>query len=154
MTLEREGPACPCGKRGCWEALVSGTSLGRAAQQAAAEDPGGLVARLAGGRPARGEHLTAAAEQGDAAAQAAVSAAGSWLGLGLANLVQALDPDVIVMGGGVSRAGEVLFGPARRAMAASVAGARYREPTPVRPARFGIDAGLIGAALAAEEGRW
>lgn len=151
MVLEPGGPACLCGRRGCWEALVSGTSLGRAAVALAAADPAGAVARAAGGAKPRGEHLSAAARQRDPAARAALAAAGEWLGRGLANLVMALDPDVIVLGGGAAAAGRALLGPARAAMTAAIGGSGYRGATPVVAARFGSRAGLVGAALAAEE---
>jgi glucokinase len=154
MVMDPSGPACVCGRRGCWEALVSGTSLGRAARELAGSQLEGAVARAAaGGRP-RGEHLSEAARAGDPAAGAALAEAGGWLGRGLANLVAVLDPDVIVLGGGVAGAGEMLMGPARKVLAASVAGKGYRSPTPVVAARFGSRAGLVGAALAAEEAQW
>ena len=154
MIMDPAGPLCPCGRRGCWEALVSGTSLGRAARRVAERDPEGAVAQAAAGAMPRGEHLSAAAGAGDAEASAALAEAGEWLGRGLANLVAVLDPDVIVLGGGAAAAGEALLGPARATLAATVAGAGYRAPTPVVAARFGSRAGLVGAALAAKEARW
>ncbi len=154
MAMDPSGPVCACGRRGCWEALVSGTSLGRAAREAVRADPAGAVARAAAGGPPRGEHLSAAAREGDPAARAALAEAGAWLGRGLANLVAVLDPDVIVLGGGAAAAGEALLGPARSALAAAVGAAGYRAATPVVAARFGSRAGLVGAALAAEEARW
>ncbi len=154
MMLDPAGPVCACGRRGCWEALVSGTALGRAAQELAAIEPGGLVARAAAGENPRGEHLSEAAQTGDPAAVARLAGAGEWLGRGLANLVAALDPDVIVLGGAAAGAGELLLGPARSTLAASLPGTGYRFPTPVVTARFGTRAGLVGAALAAQEKRW
>jgi glucokinase len=154
MIVDPSGPACACGRFGCWEALVSGTSLGRAARAIADADPAGAVARAAAGGTPRGEHLSAAAGEGDPRARAALAEAGGWLGRGLANLVVLLDPDVIVVGGGAAAAGEALLGPARATLAAAVGGAGYRAPTPVVAARFGSRAGLVGAALEAEEARW
>ena len=151
MVLDPSGPPCACGHRGCWEALVSGTALGRAAAEMAAADPDGAVARAAAGATPRGEHLSAAAAAGDPAARAELAAGGARLGRGLANLVVALDPDVIVMGGAAAGAGEALLAPARSALAAMVEGGAHRAPTPVVPARFGPRAGLVGAALAAGE---
>jgi len=153
MVVDPAGPRCACGRRGCWEALVSGTALGRAAGELASADRSGLLARLAAGTVPRGEHLVAAAGAGDRAAGEALAAAGAWLGRGLANLVAVLDPDVIVVGGAAAGAGEALLGPARAKMAETVEGGRHRRPTPVRPARFGAGAGLVGAALAAGEVR-
>ncbi len=69
----------------------------------------------------------------------------------MANLIAVLDPDVIVIGGGVSRAGNVVLDPARRSVATAVEGAAYRAPTPIRAAHFGEDATVIGAGMLAEE---
>jgi glucokinase len=149
MALDPSGPLCPCGRRGCWESLVSGTALGRAAAQMATSDPDGAVARAASGVAPRGEHLAAAAAAGDRSAQAALAAAGAWLGAGLANLVAVLDPDVVVVGGAAAEAGEALLGPARAVLGEVVEGGSHRAPTPVLRARFGPQAGLVGAALAA-----
>ena len=154
MVMDPAGPLCACGRHGCWEALVSGTSLGRAARRLAEADAAGAVARAAAGGTPRGEHLSGAAREGDPQAGAVLAGAGEWLGRGLANLVAVLDPDVIVVGGGAAAAGEALLGPARATLAATVPGAGYRAPTPVVAARFGGRAGLVGAALAAEEARW
>jgi glucokinase len=151
LTLDPSGPLCACGRRGCWEALVSGTALGRDAAALAAAHPLGAVARTAAGTGPRGEHLEAAAASGDPAARSRLEAAGIWLGRGLANLVAALDPNVIVVGGAAAGAGEALLGPARAALADWVEGRGYRAPTPVVSARFGPQAGLVGAALAAGE---
>jgi len=151
MTLDPSGPPCACGRRGCWEALVSGTALGRDAADLTAADPLGPVARAAAGAPPRGEHLSAAAASGDPEARGRLEAAGAWLGRGLANLVAAFDPDVIVIGGAAAGARGLLLDPARAELADCVAGRGHRAPTPVLPARFGPRAGLVGAALAAAE---
>lgn len=154
MLMDPSGPVCACGRRGCWEALVSGTALGRAARELAESRPAGAVARAAAGGTPHGEHLIEAARAGDRGARARLAEAGEWLGRGLANLVAVLDPDLIVVGGAAAGPGELLLGPARSALAAAVAGSGYRWPTPVVAARFGARAGLVGAALAAEEQRW
>lgn len=154
MVMDPTGPVCACGRRGCWEALVSGGALGRVARELAEAEPAGAVAREAAGATPRGEHLAAAARAGDPAAVAAVTGAGEWLGRGLANLVMVFDPDVIVLGGAAMGAGEALAGPARSMLEASLAGRDYRSSTPVVAARFGSRAGLVGAALAAEERAW
>jgi len=151
LVLDPSGPRCACGGRGCWETLVSGTSLGRAAAELAGSDPGGRVAREARGQTPRGEHLAAAALAGDPAARAEMTAAGARLGRGLAALVAVLDPDVIVVGGAAAGAGELLLGPARAVLGEQVEGAGHRSPTPVVLAEFGAAAGLVGAALAAGE---
>ncbi|MBN2112689.1 MAG: ROK family protein [Acidimicrobiia bacterium] len=149
MVVDPSGPQCACGHHGCWEALVSGTTLGRAAAELVRRDPQGGVARAAGGAAPRGEHLAAAAAAGDPAALAELAAAGARLGRGLANLVAVLDPDVIVVGGAAAGAGEALLAPARALLAETVEGGRSRPATPVVAARWGTGAGLVGAALAA-----
>jgi glucokinase len=117
----------------------------------AAADPSGAVARSAAGATPRGEHLAAAAAAGDGAAREALASAGAWLGRGLANLVAALDPDVIVVGGAAAGPGEAVLGPARAVLAQVFEGRGHRLPTPVIAARFGPQAGLVGAALMAGE---
>ncbi|MFH1330552.1 MAG: ROK family protein [Actinomycetota bacterium] len=149
MVVDPSGPCCACGGYGCWEALVSGSSLGRVARELAAADSTGAVARAASGAVPRGEDLAAAAAGGDVTARAELAAAGAWLGRGLADLVAVLDPDVIVVGGAAAGAGEVLLAPARAVLAEVVEGAGHRAPTPVVLARFGARAGLVGAALVA-----
>jgi glucokinase len=90
--------------------------------------------------------VTQAAEQGDLLARRAFDSVGDWLGVGLANLVAALDPEVVVVGGGVSAAGDRLLEPARAALARSLVGASHRDLPPVVRARFGPEAGAVGAA--------
>jgi glucokinase len=76
---------------------------------------------------------------------------GSWLGVGLASLVVVLDPEIIVVGGGAARAGDILLEPARRSMMEGLEGSAFRLPTPIVASGLGEDAGLIGAGLAAAE---
>jgi glucokinase len=95
--------------------------------------------------------VTELAHDGDAAAVDAVTAIGRWLGVGVANLVNMLNPDVVVIGGGVIAAGELLLAPARevvleRALSPS------REHARIVPARFGAESGMLGAAELALDG--
>lgn len=149
MTMLPGGALCACGRRGCWETLVSGSRLDQIAAELVSRAPEGEVARLAVGRVATGVELTAAADAGDAAAQAAVAEVGVWLGRGVANLVAVLDPEVIVIGGAAAQAGHWLLDPARESIASHLAGSHYRAAVLVVPARFGPLAGAVGAALAA-----
>jgi len=148
MVVDPDGPPCPCGQRGCWERFASGGGLGRLAQQAAAEGRAGRVLALAGGDPAlvRGEHVTEAAAEGDAEARAVLADLGWWVGLGLANLANAFDPQAFVLGGGLIEAGDVLLDPVRTAFAALLTGGPYRPPIDIVPATLGEHAGAIGAA--------
>jgi glucokinase len=148
MVVDPDGPPCPCGQRGCWERFASGSGLARLAQQAVAEGRAGRMLALAGGDPAlvRGEHVTAAAAEGDAEAQAVLAELGWWVALGLVNLANAFDPQAFVLGGGLIEAGELLLGPVRLAFDRLLAGAAYRPAVAIVPATLGEHAGAIGAA--------
>jgi glucokinase len=96
-----------------------------------------------------GPGITAAAAKGDTVAMGALTDVGEWLGRGLASLVAILDPEVIVVGGGVSESGDLLLDPARRQLAASVTGADRRPLPKVLAAELGNEAGVVGAAMLA-----
>ena len=153
IIVEPDGPVCGCGNRGCWEQVASGLAIARAGGRAVAEEPDSTIARIAGGDPRRatGELVTEAAREGDAAAVAIVTAVARRLGEGIAGLVNALDPDVVVVGGGVGEAGDLLMGPLRESYLTTVEGADVRPDVPILPAELGNDAGAIGAALLAME---
>jgi glucokinase len=152
MVVDLDGPRCQgnCPNRGCLEALVSGSAIGRAGLLAAAADPDGpLGLALAGGRAMTGALVTELAHDGDPAARACLRAAGEALGVGLSNIVNIFNPEVVVIGGGVIAAGELLLEPAREEM-------RARALSPSRdarvvPARFGAESGMLGAAVLAFE---
>jgi glucokinase len=154
IVVDPNGPACPCGKRGCWERYASGAGLARLAREAALAGTLHEAVRLAGGNPelVTGEHVTAAAAGGDTEALHVIDELGWWVGLGLANLVALLDPERIVVGGGLGHAGEMLLEPSRRALAALVEGGAARGTVPVVEAALGEQAGAVGAALAARTG--
>lgn len=153
MVIDPSGPPCPCGRRGCWERFASGSGLGRLARDAAAAGRAPAVVARAGGDPeaVRGEHVTEAALAGDSDALAILRELAWWLALGLANLVDLLDCELIVIGGGLAEAGESLLGPVREAFADLVLAADHRPPVRIVAASFGAEAGAIGAALLASE---
>ncbi len=101
-----DGLACECGGRGCWEQYCSGNALVREARSRLGVEPT-VLTELCGGDPdlLTGPMVTEAAADGDLVARAAFTRIGSWLGVGLANLVAAFDPALVVIGGGVSEAG-------------------------------------------------
>jgi glucokinase len=141
---------CGCGNVGCLEALASGTALGRYGREEAISSPTGLLAALAGG----GEHVTgetvlAAARQADPTALALFQKVGHWLGVGIASLVNLYDFELIVIGGGVADAGELLFAPARASFSKYLFAPDHRQPPEIAAARLGVDAGWIGAAILA-----
>jgi glucokinase len=145
-----DGLPCGCGRRGCLEQYASGTALVRYARQRAEANPAraaGLL-DLAGGsvEAITGPLITRAAQEGDEAACASFAEIGRWLGSGLADQVHLVDPEVIVVGGGVVEAGELLLAPTRAAFVEEMA-ARGRLPVaPVVAARLGNTAGVVGAA--------
>ena len=144
------GLLCGCGKRGCWEQYASGSALVRRTRELAAADPSAarVVLGLAGGDAAqiRGTMITEAARQEDPVARQALAEVGQWLGEGIADLADVLDPDLVVIGGGVSQAGDLLLDSARRTYAEHLTGAEHRPRLRIVAAELGNDAGLIGAA--------
>jgi glucokinase len=154
MVVLADGPRCQgnCPNRGCLEAMASGSALGREAQRIAHERPdSGLGRALAAGREISGPLVTELAHDGDPAAIDALATIGGWLGVGVCNLVNMLNPDVVVIGGGVIAAGELLLEPVR-AVVAERALSPAREHVRIVPARFGAESGMLGAAALALEG--
>lgn len=147
MQVVPDGTACECGGHGCWEQYSSGNALVRFARSRIGSQPT-VLEELCGGNPSAlsGQMVSAAAEDGDLLAQEAFRHVGEWLGVGLANLVAAFDPDCLVVGGGLSAAGDRLLEPARTALTHSLVGAGQRVVPPLRVAELGPRAGLVGAA--------
>jgi glucokinase len=150
MRVVPDGIRCGCGNRGCFEMYASGTALVREARAAAAA--GSLLAadliERAGGDAAgiTGPLITEAARDGDTFALEQLAEIGRWLGEGIASLTAVLDPAVVVIGGGVSAADELLLDPVRHAFAAQLTGRGHRPMLEIRKAMLGNRAGLIGAA--------
>jgi glucokinase len=154
MVLDPNGPRCPCGRRGCWERYGSGSGLGWLAREAAAVDGGlGAVIDLAGGsiEAIRGEHVTAAAAAGDAEALVVMARLAWWVALGISNVVNLLDPQVVILGGGLVDVGELLLDPVREAYSGLVYGGPHRPVVDIVPAALGSSAGARGAALLARD---
>ena len=139
MQVVPGGRDCECGGSGCWEQYCSGNALRRYVREHGGPDD------LAG--PALGE----AAQAGDELARAAFTDVGTWLGVGTANLVAAFDPQIVVVGGGPSIAGDLLLEPARQALRESLVGAAHRTVPPLVRAALGPEAGAIGAAYLARQ---
>jgi glucokinase len=137
MTIDFDGPLCPCGAHGCLEAFVSGTALAREARALGLELTAAQVAELA--------------HDGHAGAGALVTEMGTRLGTGIANLVNAFNPEVVVVGGGVLALGDLLLGPARDEVARRAL-APSRDLVRIVPTRFGAESGMLGAAVMAFEG--
>jgi len=148
-TIDLDGPACVCGGAGCFERMVNAESIVTRARALAAREPSELRPALQAGR-LTAKDVGDAAARGDAVAGRVIEDTGRLLGVGLANLAQILDLEIIVVGGGVASAGDRLLAPARAEMAARVAGPAWRLPKVV-PAKLGETAGVTGAALLARD---
>ncbi len=149
--IDINGPRCQgnCPNRGCLESLASGTALAREALRVANEDPrSGLGRALAAGRELTGPLVTELAHDGDPAAVAVIELIGMRLGVGIANFVNVFNPEVVVIGGGVIAAGELMLEPARAEVRARAL-PPGRDLVRVVGARFGVEAGMIGAAALA-----
>lgn len=129
MVVDPDGPACPCGRRGCWERFASGTGL----------------AYLADGES--GESVISRAGAGEADALKVIDEYAKWVALGLANLTNMTDPSCIVLGGGLIRSSEILMPVVQRWFAEMLYSAGHRDHPQLRSAELGEQAGAIGAAL-------
>ncbi|MER5335657.1 ROK family glucokinase [Micromonospora sp. NPDC002717] len=150
MLTVPDGHQCGCGRLGCIEQYASGSALVRFARAAARQEPHRAVAllELSGGdaEAITGRMVTAAAQGGDPVATEAFAQVGRWLGTSLADMAQILDPQVLVVGGGVIDAGDLLLGPTRRSFTEALAQRSRLPVAEIRPAELGNTAGVIGAA--------
>ena len=154
MVIDINGPKCQgnCPNHGCFEAMASGTALAREARSIAAEQPTSALGQaLADGRELDGALVTELAHDGDSAAREVLRLIGERLGVALANFVNIFNPEMIIVGGGVMGAGEMLLEPARaevqrRALPPS------RDIVRIVAAEFGHEAGMVGAAALAWDG--
>jgi glucokinase len=150
--VEIEGDPCTCGSRGCLETVASGPAFAAAGKSAAIAEPkSGLGRAMADGREISGPLVTELAGEGDAASIEVLANAGRKLGVGLASLANAFSPEVIVIGGGASAAGDLLLEPAREELKRRALGPN--RDVRVVPAHFGDEAGMLGAAVMALEER-
>jgi glucokinase len=152
MTINDKGPLCNCGNYGCWEALASGTAIARQARIDIDKGTKTLVRDLVSGdlEKVSAEVVRIAAAQGDSMAKELISQTGYYLGVGLANLINIFNPELIVIGGGVSNMGDMLLAPAfetagKKAYRAAFDAVRFTSP------ELGGDSGVLGAAVLALE---
>lgn len=138
MQVVPDGLACECGLRGCWEQYCSGRALER-------------VTRVALGRHLDGPEVAAMAFAGNDVARHAFASVGTWLGVGVAGLVSAFDPELVVVGGGVSAVGDLLLDPARAALHESLQGTDHRAVPRLVSALLGPESSAVGAALLARD---
>jgi glucokinase len=153
ITLDADGPPCQgiCPGHGHLEALASGTAADALVERIAREHPEGDLGRAAGeGRRLDAKLAVELAQTGPGDAREALDRIGGWLGLGIASFVNIFNPEVVVLGGGFARAGDLLFEPARR-IVAERALLPARDVVRLVPAQLGVEAGLIGAGLVGYE---
>jgi glucokinase len=145
-----DGRPCPCGRRGCWERYCSGTALAETALELLARDVrrSPVLGRFlaTGDAPPTGRQVAAAAREGDPVACAAVADLARWLGEGLALVADVFDPDLVVIGGGVSGSAPLFLDDAREHYAATVTGGGRRPLARIRTAQLGEAAAVVGAA--------
>jgi glucokinase len=153
MTVEAHGPVCNCGNIGCLEAMASGTALARQAREIVAAGIRTRIADLVGGDVERvsAKIIHDAADDGDPVAVDLWRKAGVYLGVGIVNLMYLFGPGVIVIGGGLTKAGDLLFAPMRVTVRQRIKEVYWRDCPIVSPA-LGDDVSLIGAATWALEG--
>jgi glucokinase len=149
MRVVPDGHYCGCGQNGCWEQYVSGSALVRDAQGVAQSRPdrAARLLELAGGkwRKISGQHVTTAAHEGDELSLELLSTIGRWLGEGAASVAALLDPELFVVGGGLSAAGELVMAPARASFASHLSAAGHHPEAELVIASMGNDAGIVGA---------
>jgi glucokinase len=151
FTVDIDGPLCACGERGHWEAIASGTALGRMARELVARGGGAAIVAAAGGDASAvtGHHVGVAAGRGDPDGRSLLVQYAENVAVGLAGLANILDPECIVIAGGLVELGPLLFGPLREAFGRHIEGVDYRPPVAIVPAQLGERAGAVGAAVLA-----
>ncbi len=150
MTIDRHGPICKCGNVGCLEMLASGTSIARRFTEALQAGGESRLTSCPGGGAPTARDIAAAAREGDALALSVFTDAAEAVGTGVVNCVHIFNPDVVALGGGVTKAGELLFDPIRTMLN------RYALPVPRKAVRVVVaelrdDVGLMGATAIARD---
>ena len=149
------GELCTCGMRGCWEAYASATGLIRQTREAIEKHPDSLLRELCGNDPDKVEAKTAfdAMAQGDRVAAEVVDRYISYVGGGVGTLITIFRPEIFIIGGGVSNAGDALMKPLVEKAARSTFAADEADLPPIVLAKLGNDAGIIGAAMLGQMGQ-
>ena len=151
MGIDVHGPKCPCGKKGCIEVLASGPAIGRRARHKLASHPDSLLLQMADGdiQAVNGEVVSRAAQQGDAVAKEVIDETLELIAYWLGNVIDFQEPDVIVMGGGVSTMLAPYLESIRERWIGSIVNP-WPEQVPLLLARYGEEAGIAGAAALCE----
>ena len=151
--IDPNGPMCACGERGHWEAFASGHALGRMGREWAAAGRAPGVLERAGGDPdaVTGVQVGDSAQAGEADGRALLDEYAQFVAVGLAGLANILDPERIVISGGLVELGDALLTPVRNAFSRRIEGTEYRPRIDIVPAELGEQAGVIGAAARARD---
>jgi len=146
IIVEPHGPRCACGNIGCLEALANGPAIARHAVELLQSGRDSLLTSMVKGRLdcITAKEVSAAARQGDPLAMQVMERAGFYLGIGAVTFIHTFDPELIIVGGGVSKAGDLILAPMRRIVAERCMTEEWRH-TPIVPAVLGDDVGLLGA---------
>ncbi|MQY56323.1 MAG: ROK family protein [Dehalococcoidia bacterium] len=146
MTIDVNGPKCNCGNIGCWETLASGTALAREAVKQIREGAKTSIIELVNGDISKidAKVVDLAAKQGDELAKELISRLGYYLGIGLVNLVNIFNPELILIGGGVAKMGDLLLQPAIK-IVKERAFSTPANAVEIKPALLGDDSGILGA---------
>jgi len=148
VTVWPEGPLCSCGLPGHLEAIASGPAIVRYVRE---QMSGGVSSSLAKAPLLSADQVAQAARQGDVLASQAFQRAGKYLGIALASFLHIFDPSIVVLGGGVSQSGDLLFQPMKEQLRQSVFHPRYLERLQIVTASLGDSAGLMGARALVED---
>lgn len=148
MTIDERGPRCNCGNYGCLETLASGPAIARRARQALEEGVVSLIEKLAGGNPENitPEIIVRAAKEGDKLAFNIMEKTGEYLGIGIANMVNIFNPQLVVIGAGVAQAGDILLEPLKRTVKARAL-ELSSSMVDIKVSKLGDNAGALGAAI-------
>ncbi len=145
--VEPHGPRCACGNIGCLEALANGPAIARHARELLESGGTSVLTDMVKGKLDRvtAKEVARAAREGDCLAMQVMERAGFYLGIGMVTFIHTFDPQLIIVGGGVSKAGDLLLAPARAVVAERAMTEEWRH-MPVVLAVLGDDVGLLGAA--------
>ena len=147
ITVLPDGPLCGCGKRGHLEAVTSGPAIARWVEQELRQ---GVPSSLLLNKPLTAKDVSQAASQGDKLAKDALTRAGTYLGITVADILHVFNPSMVIIGGGVSQSGDAFFVPMRAAMSEHVISKKYLEGLTLTTCALGDDVGLMGALALAQ----
>ncbi len=152
MTIEANGPGCNCGNIGCLEVLASGTAVAKEAIERISQGEESSLTEIVGGKLENitAEKVAIVAQRGDLLALDVISKAATYLGVGMVNLVNIFNPEMIIVGGGMSKMGDLLLEPARQVVRER-AFPLCAQAVRIVTAQLGDDAGIVGAAVFARQ---